>query len=163
MKNLLAIALVLGVSSTGMASQTAPAQAPAAVPSAAGHVQGANHHDGNRIQPIPDLHSGVIDPSTVKPGHVIGDVSSARLVPLYDNVKVLFPKNIAPCAVQKIVSVPDPCNPCCCVFVAICVPPCGCEEVVTVHPRLDRVTFDYGEYRVRITERKGTLVIAYLK
>ncbi|WP_437191746.1 hypothetical protein [Planctomicrobium sp. SH527] len=153
MKNLLALALVFGAASTSVGSQASPIQAPAKVPSGVVHVQGVNPHHVNRIQPIPD----------VQPGTVIGDASGVQLVPLYKDVKVLFPKNIAPCAVRKVVAVPDPCNPCCCVFVEICVPPCGCEEVVTVHPRLDRVTFDYGEYRVRITERKGTLVIAYLK
>jgi len=127
MKNLLALAFVLGAATTTLASQPA-------------------------LQPVPEQ---------VLQGQIIGTLVESGHVELYDNVEYRRPRNIAPCAVKKIVSVPHPCNPCCCVYVAICVPPCGCETVSKACRR-DAVTFDYGDYAVRITERRGTIIVTYL-
>jgi hypothetical protein len=85
---------------------------------------------------------------------------TAAPVALYCNVKYRDQRNIAPCAVSKIVQVPDPCNPCCCVNVEICVPPCACE-CVRVSKCGTRVTYNYGKYQVQVTSRHGRVVVDY--
>ena len=171
MKKFLALVLMLGAASTTLARQ--PMRAPeslAAKPTLASPVPpapGVSPEEIGKIQqvsgtlvvtqpqPIPEL-------SQIEPGVIVCDaVSAPACCTTYAKVNYFFERNIAPCAVKKLVSVPDPCNPCKCVLVAICVPPCACEEV-TVHPRKDRVTFDYGKYQVRITSRNGHLNVAYI-
>lgn len=100
-------------------------------------------------------------------GTIVCDACDAGGIELYQNVRVIQSRKIHPCAVPKIVKVPnpcyDPCRPCCedpCVFVEICVPPCGCEEVqCSLNGR--RTKFDYGKYAVKVTARRGTLFINY--
>lgn len=101
-------------------------------------------------------------PEAIQPGQVIGTLVHEQSVELYCDVEYRRERNIHPCAVKKIVSVADPCNPCGCVFVAICVPPCDCNEEVNVRCRRDAVTFDYGKYSVRINEHRGKLIVTYL-
>ncbi|HWL08912.1 MAG TPA: hypothetical protein VNQ76_10925 [Planctomicrobium sp.] len=134
MKSLLALALAFGMTTAAMAAQPGP---------------------GGTIQPVPE---GII----VQPGQVIGTLVDNTGIELFDCVEYRRLRNVHPCAVKKVVAVNDPCNPCGLVFVAICVPPCGCEDVV-VHCHRNVVTFDYGKYRVRIAERThGKLVVTYL-
>jgi hypothetical protein len=161
MRKFLASLLVLGVVTTAVASQPmlAPldyglSPTPVAPPAPGITSSPIRGSYAMAAQPIPETHF-------MEPGVIVCDATPLCQIPLYENVKVFFPKNIAPCAVKKIVSVPDPCDPCKCVFIQICVPPCACEEIV-VHPRKDRVTFDYGKYKVRVTERRGQLNVAYL-
>ncbi len=90
-------------------------------------------------------------------------------VELYHCVKVKDPDHMHPCAVPKIVMVKDPCacdDPCSCctpkcVAVQICIPPCFCEEEVKCKKDGEKVTYDYGKYRVQITSRKGVVTIDY--
>jgi hypothetical protein len=86
-------------------------------------------------------------------------------VTLYDCVRYKQTRNIAPCAVPMIVSVPDPCaGPCdCgpkCVYVQICVPPCGCAEVKWKRCG-DKLVYDFGKYEVEITSRRGVVLVDY--
>ncbi|SFI27815.1 hypothetical protein [Planctomicrobium piriforme] len=168
MKKLLALALVLGAATTTLARQ------PMLAPELSGPQTHTAQYSPNPTPAIPVPPSpGIIDaPSTgaivmspvpdanMQPGVIMGEAIAAPVFPLYRNVKYVQERNIAPCAVKKIVSVPDPCNPCSCVFVCICVPPCACEDVYC-SPHKDRMVFDYGEYKVNITERRGTLVVNY--
>ncbi len=100
-------------------------------------------------------------------GVVVCDACDAGGIELFRNVRVVQSRKIHPCAVSKIVQVPnpcyDPCNPCCespCVFVEICIPPCACEEVCSSRNGR-RTKFDYGKYAVKVTARRGTLIINY--
>lgn len=99
-------------------------------------------------------------PATIEPGHIICDASAGGYLTLYPKVRVVQSRKIAPCAVPKIVSVPDPCDPCKVVFIEICVPPCACEHV-ECSPRKNRTVFNYGKYAVNVTERHGMLVVNY--
>jgi hypothetical protein len=105
------------------------------------------------VQPVPD-------PSYVLPAPSAAPVVGAPIV-MYSNVRYRAERNIAPCAVSKIVSVADPCNPGCCVNVEICVPPCECE-CVKVSKCGTKVKYDYGKYAVDITSRRtGAIVVSY--
>lgn len=99
-------------------------------------------------------------PANIEAGCVVCDAAVGGYIPLYPKVRVVQARKIAPCAVSKIVSVPDPCNPCKVVFIEICVPPCACENIIC-HPRKNRTVFDYGKYAVNVTERHGMLVVNY--
>jgi hypothetical protein len=101
------------------------------------------------VTPVPD------QPVSATPAVVTG-----APVELYCNVKYRDERNIAPCAVPMIVQVPDPCNPCCCVNVQICVPPCDCPCVKTSKCGR-KVTYDYGKYRVQITSARNRVVVDY--
>ncbi|MEX2287618.1 MAG: hypothetical protein WD648_11050 [Planctomycetaceae bacterium] len=102
-----------------------------------------------RIEPMPDGVHGPMD-----------------AVQLYDCVKYEDLDNIHPCAVTKIVAVPDPCQSdcdrCCAryVYVQICVPPCECPEIKNSHHG-KKVKYDYGKYEVEITSKKGTIYVDY--
>ena len=130
MKNLLCVLCVIGLG--GVAGAAEPMLAPGFEPVA---YQG--------LAPVAD-------------GSVAHGAPAGRQ--LYCNVEVKDRHNMHPCAVSKIVEVPDPCNPCCCVLVEICVPPCECE---CVERKDDRVTYDYGDYEVEIRAKKGRLVVDY--
>jgi len=90
----------------------------------------------------------------------------AETVQLYDCVKYEDLDNVHPCAVTKIVAVLDPCQDpcdCCgprCVYVQICVPPCGCPEIKTHHSG-KKVKYDYGKYEIEITSKKGMVIVDY--
>jgi len=90
-------------------------------------------------------------------------------VTLFDCVKYKDRRNIAPCAVPMIVSVPDPCacRSACdcscgpqCVYVEICVPPCDCPCVKWKRCG-EKLVYDFGKYEVEITSRKGVVVVDY--
>ena len=87
-------------------------------------------------------------------------VEASPVIELYTNVRVRDRKNVAPCAVSKIVQVNDPCDKCCKVFVEICVPPCACETV-RCYRHGDRLRFCYGEYSVDVTSRRHDVVVNY--
>jgi len=96
----------------------------------------------------------------IEPGHIICDACSVPPVPMFRAVTVRQARNIHPCAVRKIVSVPDPCDKCRCVFVEICVPPCACEDIRC--GLLGRRTrFDYGKYSVTVIARRNRLIVDY--
>lgn len=102
--------------------------------------------------PVPD-HGG--DAPLIGEG-----VPTSAPIELYACVKVEDRDNIHPCAVPMIVAVADPCNPCCCRYVMICVPPCDCPEIETSRSGR-KVEYDYGEYEVEIKSKKDYVVINY--
>ncbi len=127
----LVCALVIGMASAAMAANQAP------------------------VTPVPD--PSYVLPATPSPAPVVVGAPIA----LYSNVRYRAERNIAPCAVSKIVSVADPCNPGCCVNVEICVPPCECE-CVKVSKCGTKVKYDYGKYEVEVTSRRtGVVVVNY--
>lgn len=163
MKKLVAIAMLLGATTIATGREravVAQLDAPLAYQS--------------NYSPVPATPT-VADDDTLHPvpagspiGQVVCDACDAGGLELYQNVHVKQSRKIHPCAVPKIVQVPnpcyDPCNPCCdqnpCVLVEVCVPPCGCECVsVTKNGR--RTKLDYGKYAVKVTERNGRLFINY--
>jgi hypothetical protein len=95
-------------------------------------------------------------------------ISSGPAMPLFTCVKVEDPDHIHPCAVPKIVMVPDPCachHPCSCcepkcVAIKICVPPCGCVEHKCKHGGRKQ-EYDYGDYEVEITVKDGYVKVDY--
>lgn len=149
MNKFAAIALVLGAS-------TVWGREPLPVPA----VDDAVAYSAQEYAPQPIPQEGYVVSEQMEPGVIIGDATAGHGIPLYHNVKVVQARKMHPCAVPKIVSVPDPCNPCCCVFVQICVPPCACECVYTKRGGR-RTVFDYGDYAVKVTTRGNRLVINY--
>lgn len=121
------------------------------------------------LTPVPAAPGTVFGPS---PGEVVhGPVYvDAAPEPLFTAVKYVDRHEMHPCAVTKIVRVNDPCackdrGNCCgpkCVYIEICVPPCGCEEV-KCRRHGDRVRYDYGKYAVDVRVRKGYIVVDYQK
>ena len=106
-------------------------------------------------------------------------------IALFDCVKYVDRHEMHPCAVPKIIMVNDPCackvktkckhkcdgcnlcTPCCeppppppCVYIQICVPPCGCE-LVKCRRDGDRIRYDYGKYAVDVRVKKGFIVVDY--
>ncbi|WP_146508104.1 hypothetical protein [Thalassoglobus neptunius] len=159
MKNVLIVAVLLGA--TTIADGREPILVPQETLAMAYSADYAPTPAGETtsIQPVPA--------GTVAPGTVICDSCDNPGIELYNCVKVIQARKIAPCAVPKIVSVPnpcyDPCKPCCqpkCVFVQICVPPCACEDVIC-RKGGDRMIFSYGKYAVKVTARRDTLVVNY--
>lgn len=163
MKKYVALAMLLGA--TTIASGREPILIPAAPSGPVEHIAqysptpaGAAEEDGE-LHPVP-AGSAV--------GTIVCDACDADGLVLYDNVKVIQSRKIHPCAVPKIVQVPnpcyDPCKPCYgepCVLVEICVPPCGCEEIYCTKNG-KRMVFDYGDYAVKVTARhNGKLYINY--
>lgn len=164
MKKYVALAMLLGV--TVVASGREPILVPA-VPQSPAITHTSQYSptpaggvivDDGPLQPVP-----VGSPI----GTIVCDSCDAGGIELYQNVKVIQSRKIHPCAVPKIVQVPnpcyDPCKPCCgpqCVFVEICIPPCACEEV-SCSKGGQRTKFDYGKYAVKVTARRGTLFVNY--
>lgn len=70
-------------------------------------------------------------------------------------------RNIAPCAVEKKISV-EIFNSCTCkcetVEVSICVPKCECFEVKC---RKNRKIYDYGKYEVDVSVKNGLIIVNY--
>ncbi len=98
----------------------------------------------------------------------VPDAGAGEAIELFHCVKYKDLDEMAPCAVPKIIQVKDPCacdDPCnCCgpkcVYIKICVPPCGCERVRVRHGG-DRVRYDYGEYAVDVRVKKGYIEVDY--
>lgn len=80
---------------------------------------------------------------------------------LYPHVRVVDPHKVAVDSVPTIIQVPDPCNPCCCVYIEVCFPTCRCPEV-SVGPLGRRVWFDFGRREVVVTSRaNGVISVNY--
>ena len=99
-------------------------------------------------------------PPVPVPDAAASSASEAEPIALYHCVKVEDRDNIHPCAVSMIVSVADPCNPCCCRFVEICVPPNCCPKIST-RRKGTKVEYDFGEYEVDIYSKKNVVVVNY--
>ncbi len=91
--------------------------------------------------------------------------------PLFTNVKYVDKREMHPCAVTKIIRVNapracnDPCDSCCgpkCVYIKICIPPCGCETVIC-RRQGNRIRYDYGKYVVDVRVKKNRIVVDYQK
>jgi hypothetical protein len=96
------------------------------------------------------------------PGIQVGPgVPTSGPIELFACVKVEDRDNIHPCAVPMIVAIADPCNPCCCRYVQICVPPCGCPPKIETSRHGTKVEYDYGEYEVEIKSKKDYVVVNY--
>ena len=90
---------------------------------------------------------------------------------LFECVKYVDRHEMHCCAVEKIIKVNDPCavkckrNCCCCeepkcVYIKICVPPCGCEQIRCRRDG-DRIRYSYGKYAVDVRVKKGYIVVDY--
>jgi hypothetical protein len=118
----------------------------------------------------PTLAPGVQVPPAPAGGPAPPIVVGPAPVQLFHCVKVEDPDHIAPCAVPKLVKIVDPCwkpDPCSCcvqcppcVYVKICVPPCGCAKV-KVSREGRRVKYDYGKYSVEVTSKNGKVYVDY--
>ncbi|AMV19301.1 hypothetical protein [Planctomyces sp. SH-PL14] len=107
---------------------------------------------GVSLTPVPD--------GTVIPYEQVF-VSPLPALPLYDKVRVRQTRNMHPQAVPKLVAIKDPCFGGGCVYVEVCVPPCGREEVCCLRWR-DGIRLDYGKYSVDIvTTRRGLVIVDY--
>ncbi len=93
-------------------------------------------------------------------------VTASTPIELFHCVRYKDLKNIHPCAVPMIVSVPDPCPQACgscgpqCVYVKVCVPPCDCYETKCKR-RGNKLVLDFGDYEVEITSARGEVVVDY--
>jgi hypothetical protein len=111
------------------------------------------------LQPIPDPYSG----SAVPPA------DSFQTVELYPHVRYKDLHNIHPRAVKKIVAVKDPrfndkiCGRCAppCVYIMICVPPSGHFKFEVKRKDYSKVEYDYGDYEVEISSKKGIVTVDY--
>ena len=175
MRKLIAFALICGAATSAWARP--PIAVPPAVDASSAVVQSNPSHlqptpalPGEQLHPLPSPPGTYVVPGeypgmpgpapALQPGMILCDATAGAMIPLYPKVKVIQERNIAPCAVPKIVTVPDPCDPCRCVCITICVPPCACEQIeCSKHGR--RTTFDYGKYQVKVTQRHGHLVVNY--
>ena len=120
------------------------------------------------LTPVPVVPGAVFGPSVG--GHIVDDAVYVDAPPelLFTAVRYVDKREMHPCAVPKIIRVNDPCacnDPCnCCgtkcVYIQICVPPCGCEEV-KCRREGDRVRYDYGKYAVDVRIKKGHIVVDY--
>lgn len=175
MKRLIALAVLCGTAATATAREPMPAPGVGPIEHSARYAPELVPTPSTAVPPAPGLQPGAIVgsvvvapghqslapiPAHVQPGTVICNACDGGHLELYKKVRVVHTKNIAPCAVSKIVAVPDPCNPCKSVLIEICVPADKCENI-EVDARKNRVTFDYGRYAVQVTERRGTLWVNY--
>ena len=121
------------------------------------------------IPAVPSIPGVVFGPTedVVVPGTAVY-VDEAP-IPLFQRVKYVDLHEAHPCAVPKIICVNNPClhkkfcNSCCepqCVYIKICVPPCGCE-VVRCRRHGDRLRYDYGKFAVDVRIKKGFIVVDY--
>ena len=127
-------------------------------------VAAAQTSDADGLQPIPA-------PAGSPFGMEIGTPVEAPIhydtapAPLFQCVKYVDKHEMHPCAVPKIIRVNNPCadDGCCepqCVYIQICVPPCGCETV-KCRRRGNRVRYDYGKYAVDVRVKKNRIVVDY--
>ncbi len=117
------------------------------------------------LAPVPEASAAKPSPDAAVVPPAVEPQPAPQVVELYPCVVYRDERKIAPCAVPMIVAVPDPCAPkdCCkprCVYVKICVPPCGCPKV-RVYKVLKKVRYDYGRYAVDITWRRGRIRVDY--
>ena len=119
---------------------------------------------GQELAPIPDAHM-----QHASGGEQAAFVDPASMgVPLYTNVKYKDLDEMSCCAQPKIIAVKDPCaceDDCCCsapkcVYIQICVPPCGCE-LISCRRNGDRIRYDYGQYAVDVRVRRDHIEVDY--
>ncbi|MCP4786554.1 MAG: hypothetical protein GY903_28160 [Fuerstiella sp.] len=121
------------------------------------------------LTPVPAVPGAVFGPSVG--GQVLGSAVyvDAAPEPLFTSVRYVDRREMHPCAVPKIIRVNNPCadkdpRNCCapppCVYIQICVPPCGCEDV-RCRRQGDRVRYDYGKYAVDVRIKRGYIVVDY--
>lgn len=139
-----------------------------------GHYQ---PHGGQFVSPPPAyrLHYGPAPLPFHPAPHISGGPAYGTLVeyaPLYHRVRYEDRDNVHPCAIKKIVAVKDP-NPTCgdcgacggcntgCVFVEICVPPCGDFELKIERKDGSKIELDYGKYEIEIKSKKGVVEVDY--
>ena len=111
-----------------------------------------------------------VDVAPPAPGGGPAPKADSAAIELFRCVEYDDTHHIAPCAVVKIVKIVDPCwkpDPCSCcrqcapcVYVKICVPPCGCARV-KVSRNGRKVRYDYGKYAVDIVSRNGRIEVDY--
>lgn len=108
------------------------------------------------------VYSPALSEGTYGPMLIQGAPLPSSTIPcLYPNVRVFDPHKVAHCAVPTIIQVPDPCNPCCCVYIEVCFPACRCPEV-SFGPRGRRIRFDFGVREVVVTSRaNGVVAVNY--
>lgn len=117
------------------------------------------------LTPIPEG-TPLPDGSYVLPGPgPVGPMLEPGAFDLYPCVKYEDKDHIHPCAVTKIVAVKDPrpkceCDPSGCVYVPICVPEHICPKV-KVEDGGREVTYDFGDYKVEIESKRGTVFVDY--
>lgn len=133
------------------------------------------------LEPVPEAPGGPIDTALVPwTNHPVPATAKVPLepnytpvehvdeaIPMFENVRYVGRRRMAPCAESKVIVIRDPCqplltSPCCrkCVAIRICVPTCGCECIKA--SRLgNRVRYDYGEYAVDVRITRGRVVVAY--
>ena len=106
--------------------------------------------------PQPHVVQSVVDDYTLV-SHGAGTVE------LYECVRVHNPRKMDPCSVPTIIEVPDPriCHKGCCVAVEVCLPQCGTPKVCC-GPLGQRVTLDYGCYKVQLTSTLGVVHVRYI-
>lgn len=86
---------------------------------------------------------------------------------LYTHVKYEDLDNVHPRAIKKIVAVKDPRTPCVpcaepsCVYIEICVPPCDRFKFEVKRKDHSKVEYDYGDYEVEITSKRGVVYVDY--
>lgn len=95
----------------------------------------------------------------VPDGHAAPSASAEPIV-LYSNVKYEDRDNIPACAVPLVISIPDRCNPGCCRYIEVCVPP-DCEPCITTSPSGRKIEYDYGRFEVEIYNHKKYVVVNY--
>ncbi|MEZ6061671.1 MAG: hypothetical protein R3C19_15090 [Planctomycetaceae bacterium] len=142
----------------------------------AGSVGFAPAQDPPVLTPIPEAPYGdIYSDGDVNGGAEIysdaapyGQIYSEPVAPLFQRVRYKDLREMAPCAVTKIIKVKDPCAckhdcDCCgpkCVYISICVPPCACESIQCRRDG-NRVRYNYGEYKVDVRVRKGYIEVDY--
>ena len=102
------------------------------------------------------------------PAPMADSVVSGEAIELFTCVEIDDPDEMHPCAVTKIIMVPDPCAckdacGCCapkCVAIKICVPPCECVDVSCKHDGR-RQKYDYGKYSVEVKVKDGYIEVEY--
>jgi hypothetical protein len=97
-------------------------------------------------------------------------VPAQPAIELYPNVVYGDLHNIHPCAVKTIVAVKDPrccphpcrcCKPGGCVYIQICVPPRGPFKYEVKRRDYSKIEYDYGDYEVEITSKRGLVYVDY--
>lgn len=140
------------LSAPGQLTAQAPAAAPSPPPVPEGHViQGPIVHQAPPVYQAPP-------------------VQFVAMAPLFHRVEIEDPDHIHPLGVPAIVQVPDPCACDCghchachgpqCVSIQICVPPCPCPDI-KVRRGGRYIEYDYGDYEVEISVRKGYVKVDY--
>lgn len=124
------------------------------------------------VAPMAPAHAMVQPESIVHSPIVQGPIHYDHApIPLFTRVKYVDRREAHPCAITKIIKVNNPCvsrrarKLSCtdeCVYIEICVPPCGCEDV-KCRRNGDRVRYDYGKYKVDVRIKNGFVVVDYQK